>query len=153
MLESRRLISHAPQDDAPSIAWIESLLAPRTKAGIVDVLERKVRGGRRTCESGSTPGLTGDATDGLGAGEAPTLAEASSGFSLSPETDKMESLRPSFAGDFLGLTTVAADAGVGGVSVVAVVGVASARDEVEFLLPIVHDEAVSAVIVRHVPLE
>lgn len=80
--------------------------------------------------------MTGDATDGLGAGEAPALTKASSGFSFSPETDMMESLRPSLEGTFLGPTTVAAEFGVGGVRVVAVVGVPSTGDEVEFLLPI-----------------
>lgn len=46
-----------------------------------------------------------------------------------------------FCGSFHGVTTVPAEEGVGGGRVVAEVDVARARDEVEFLLPVVAVEA------------
>lgn len=103
----------------------------------------------RTCESGSTPGLTGVAAAGLGAGEAAgwaaaaarPLTEASSDFSFSPEAEMMESFRLGLDGiAFLGFAGAAAaavaevgDGGERGVDIV--VGSALDEVEVEFLLP------------------
>lgn len=63
------------------------------------------------------------------------MTEDSSDFSFNPDAEMMESLRLGLDGTFLGLDTGVADGGEEAVSVVAVVGSAFERVEVEFLLP------------------
>lgn len=63
------------------------------------------------------------------------MTEASSDFSFNPDAEMMESFRLGLDGTFLGLATGVADVGEEDVSVVAVVGSAFERVEVECLLP------------------